>query len=714
MTDTDGSQKTATFTVSIDDDSPVVQSPEAGSTSEANIAGATATAHGSLGIHFGADGPGAPAAPASSGTPHTINFNDAQNGPLPSGNYTHDGFTFHTDQGIANVVDNHGVQKGIQMYGSAITVANNGGQPFTITQMDLGPFGTSTGVPADNVRLTGIDAHTGQPIVVIFNAGTTINLGDAATTFHAAGTAFDGVSLLSLKIEPVAGWQGAYIFNGSVVVDNVVFNSGSAPLTHGAVSFTDLDTAVHNVTIEDSNHQHVDPATLKSHGETIHYALLDSMTLVGYTGDTAPTAIDGANVVFSVVLSQDASHPNGAYDFTLRQPLDDHPSDVSDLNFTFAFTAKDGDGDAVNGHFTVDVKDDAPSIAITATGESNIQLTTHDANTIGAASDVAVSAANFGDVFHVTSSYGADGAGSTSSSYKLAITATPVNSHVDSGLDSHGQTIYLYDVNGTIIGSTSDTADGVNDGNKIFALTVDSNGVVTLTQFAEIDHPIGSDPSATGTPFDDHAVALGDGLISLTRSGSITDGDGDTSTSGASVDLGGNIRFTDDGPRVTALADTLSVDEGNLPGDRNPTAHSPVGIAQSDFGSLHINWGADNGEAKHLAFAKDEHGNVIGPDLKSDGAKLLYEIQFPSDTPGNEQIVAYKDGDPDHTPVFMVTLYESGNGGYTYVQYQHIDHTGEGTDTSQFNFNIIAYDADGDSVQQTLTIKVKGRCAGCP
>ncbi len=194
---------------------------------------------------------------------------------------------------------------------------------------------------------------------MIFNVGTTIGLGDAATTFHAAGTAFDGVSLSSLTIEPVSGWQGNYIFNGSVVVDNVVFNSGSAPLTHGAVSFTDLTTASHNVAIADDQGHQV--TALTSQGKEVHYALLDSMTLVGYTGDTAPTAINGANVVFSVVLSLDANHPNGNYDFTLHQPLDDLPSGtVSDLNLTFNFTAKDGDGDAVSSHFTVDVKDDVP------------------------------------------------------------------------------------------------------------------------------------------------------------------------------------------------------------------------------------------------------------------------------------------------------------------------------------------------------------------
>ena len=48
--------------------------------------------------------------------------------------------------------------------------------------------------------------------------------------------------------------------------------------------------------------------------------------------------------------------------------------------------------------------------------------------------------------------------------------------------------------------------------------------------------------------------------------------------------------------------------------------------------------------------------------------------------------------------MFSITLYESGNGFYAYVQYQNIDHSGPDADPTQFQFDIIAYDGDGDSV----------------
>ncbi len=287
-------------------------------------------------------------------------------------------------------------------------------------------------------------------------------------------------------------------------------------------------------------------------------------------------------------------------------------------------TVTDHDGDSVDQTYNIGNKitfeDDGPSITITATSESSIQLITQDADTIGTASDVAVSTANFSGVFTTTTSYGADGAGSTNLSYTLAVTGTPgAGGRVDSGLDSHGATIYLYNVNGTIIGSTSLSANGINDGNKIFSLSVDNNGVVKLTQFAEIDHPIGSDPSPSGAPFGDDYATLGNNKISLTRSGSITDGDGDTATSSATIDLGGNIRFQDDGPSITAAADTISVDEANLPSDRNPTnvPGSIVGIAQSGFGSAphQLGRGQQRRQASGLRQGRQWQSHRTRPDV---------------------------------------------------------------------------------------------------
>ncbi|HAT2149922.1 TPA: hypothetical protein I8046_003130, partial [Legionella pneumophila] len=154
----------------------------------------------------------------------------------------------------------------------------------------------------------------------------------------------------------------------------------------------------------------------------------------------------------------------------------------------------DGDGDTATASERIDLggnvrfADDGPSVVVNVGNEAGVVLTTQDAETIGAATDVAVTNANFGNVFSNTPNYGADGAGSTVMSYSLGLLAA---SGSDSNLDSNGQNIYLYELNGVIVGSTSTTLAGVTGANTIFDLSVDGSGVVTLRQYAEIDHAIG-------------------------------------------------------------------------------------------------------------------------------------------------------------------------------------------------------------------------------
>jgi hypothetical protein len=124
---------------------------------------------------------------------------------------------------------------------------------------------------------------------------------------------------------------------------------------------------------------------------------------------------------------------------------------------------------------------------------------------------------------------------------------------VNSGLSSNGASIFLYSIGGVITGSTAASAGTVNTSNTIFTLGVSSSGVVTLTQAQQIDHPIASDPTPTGAPFDDHLVTLANGLVTLTATAATTDFDGDTAIASSSVDLGGNVRFADDGPNLSIL-----------------------------------------------------------------------------------------------------------------------------------------------------------------
>ena len=56
-----------------------------------------------------------------------------------------------------------------------------------------------------------------------------------------------------------------------------------------------------------------------------------------------------------------------------------------------------------------------------------------------------------------------------------------------------------------IVGSTAASDVRWIAGNTIFSIAVSGTGVVTLTQFAEIDHP---PPGETSAPYDDQFAVL--------------------------------------------------------------------------------------------------------------------------------------------------------------------------------------------------------------
>jgi Ca2+-binding RTX toxin-like protein len=108
--------------------------------------------------------------------------------------------------------------------------------------------------------------------------------------------------------------------------------------------------------------------------------------------------------------------------------------------------------------------------------------------------------------------------------------------------------IRLYENGGVITGSTALTEGGINAGNTVFTLSVNSAGVVTLTQDAALDHTLIS--AYNGTYISD-VLSLASNLVDLKASAFTTDSEGDkTVTASATLDLGGNVQFGDDGPSI--------------------------------------------------------------------------------------------------------------------------------------------------------------------
>ncbi|MBN8843528.1 MAG: VCBS domain-containing protein [Sphingomonadales bacterium] len=264
----------------------------------------------------------------------------------------------------------------------------------------------------------------------------------------------------------------------------------------------------------------------------------------------------------------------------VRHPDASNPNDSVTLSPTLirlTATITDGDGDHASATALVGAalvfKDDGPSISAANVDTNSITLTTQDADTRGAAFDTAT--ADLSGAFSVSMvQFGADGPAGTGLatwSYSLALGSAVATT----ALFSNGVPVTLSLVSGEIVGSAG--------GTPIFSIAVNAaTGIVTLTQFAEIDHPL---PGSSGN-YAAQLVTLAVNLVELHGTATIVDGDGDAISATAIVDLGGNIRFADDGPSISAggTAPNLVVDESNFAVDATANLSGLFAVT-TDFGA---------------------------------------------------------------------------------------------------------------------------------
>ncbi|HCW6785273.1 TPA: type I secretion C-terminal target domain-containing protein [Legionella pneumophila] len=424
-------------------------------------------------------------------------------------------------------------------------------------------------------------------------------------------------------------------------------------------------------------------------------------SVVGSTSATQADITTG-NTIFSLGVNSSS----GVVTLTQHQEVDhglpgassNYAAQEAILNTGLVFlnataVTTDGDGDTATASASLDLggnvkfDDDGPSVTMTVSDNNAITLNTQDAETIGALSDS--DSASFATAFAVTPNYGADGAGTTVTTYALSVSAQGV----DSGLDNNGNNIYLYNIAGSVVGSTSATQAGITTGNTIFSLGVNSSsGVVTLTQHQEVDHGL---PGASSNYAAQEAI-LNTGLVFLNATAVTTDGDGDTATASASLDLGGNVKFDDDGPTVGSIS--LVADEDNLPRGNNDTASGDA--AQSNLtGTLPVNFGADG--AGSIDF-QGMHGMsaVIGND------NITYNWNASTNT-----LTAYRTGGAlGVNDVFKIVVNPT-TGQYTFTLLAAINHHAVADNTEGLvdpfvNLNYRVIDGDGDTAIGTLKVTI--------
>jgi hypothetical protein len=201
---------------------------------------------------------------------------------------------------------------------------------------------------------------------------------------------------------------------------------------------------------------------------------------------------------------------------------------------------------------------------------------------------------------------------------------------------------------------------------------------VTLTQFSQIDHPIGSDPTPTGTPFADQLIHLADGAITLTASSTITDNDGDTATDSQTIGIGANLQFADDGPTVSGVtgAGSITFDETSV-GDITGWPATSVTSASAMITAT-VTSGADTPAATTYGLALAGGVSSLSSGLETaQGDHPITLVQIDSDTIEGQ----YQDGGTQ----IAFTIQMNSDGTVTYTQDVPLQHSDAGNTAIAYN-----------------------------
>ena len=340
---------------------------------------------------------------------------------------------------------------------------------------------------------------------------------------------------------------------------------------------------------------------------------------------------------------------------------DDSTSLTSDDLVTLTATTTDGDGDSVQATLNIGqnlvFKDDGPNINTTG-----VEPTLTVDETVLATNDTKSFAANF------NSAFGADGAGTLT--YALGVVAGA------SGLTdtATGEAVNL-SLNGAVVEGRTATTDQL-----VFTVSVAANGEVTLDQLRAVVHPDTTNP-------DDSKTLTSDNLVTLTAT--TTDKDGDSIQ--ATLNIGQNLVFKDDGPNIntTGVEPTLTVDETVL-------ATNDTKSFAANFNSA---FGADG--AGTLTYALGVVAGASGLTDTATGQAVNLSL--------NGAVV---EGRTATSNVLVFTVSVATNGDVTLDQLRAVVHPNAANpddSTSLTSDNLVTLtatktDKDGDSAHATLNI----------
>ncbi|MCL6698541.1 DUF5801 domain-containing protein [Sphingomonas sp. NSE70-1] len=416
-------------------------------------------------------------------------------------------------------------------------------------------------------------------------------------------------------------------------------NSGVAIVNANAVFGADGAAALNSITYALSV-TNVSSGVTLTDGTAINLQLLPNGVIVGVVA----AGTFAGQAAFAIAINPTTGVVTVEQYLSLDHPVNPDPNDplgLGDSTIAVTVTATDGDGDPVTSG-AVDISDqitflddgpsatpavstEAPAVVDESPPVSDPTINTDpyvkgdDPDLVGGQAIASGSTT----LLVPNAFFGADGPAAVG-----AITYHLTVNNASSGLTlTDGSAINLVLLpSGVVVGVVQ---AGPFAGQAAFAISLNANtGVVTAELYLSLDHPTNPDPNDILT------LAAG----SLGATVTITDGDGDTFTSG-SLDVGSRIQFYDDGPSASNEAQQ-NVQEG----------------FQTVTGTFDFVAGADGGGVTHingiqLVFGVGGFSQWIPVDDGQIRAKADGSYEFQSDASGSGVTngtftVTDGDGDP--------------------------------------------------------------------
>jgi len=368
--------------------------------------------------------------------------------------------------------------------------------------------------------------------------------------------------------------------------------------------------------------------------------------------------------------------------------------DISAIDFGSIIKVSDFDDDVVilDGQFKIKIRDDVPEVEAKM---GHRTLTIDESN--GEQDDDDNDNADLIALFSGVSNTGSDGFMDTqyaTESGVVGATVTPGadepvevewslkldgNNGINSGLETtSGKDIFLFEQDGLIVGrfEAGNGPDPAEDTDvAAFAIHIGEDGTLSIVQYVSLRNPNSNDPDDTvSLPFDKILAQV-----------KVTDFDGDMAVD--TVDLGGKIRFDDDGPTARDDEDMVREGEGNMTRGNVIKGTDPDTDPDNIGNQVEDDSGADN----PLSIMMIEHDGII------------YTLS------GNGNSVTASDNSTDHsfnssTKVLTIgtelggtldiDLAGNGAGNYKYTAPDAVDHGQTETRTVIDNFFPTAYNGN--------------------